>query len=147
MRALLVAAIAGETAINNLPSAVPPGEGVQGRIYQASALGEGLVPAVPEKPFILIKEELANSYAEVRGSSTAKLRSFQIHVNDHKGSYLRIDRILGLVEDLTKSLAGEVSATGARCLEVGGWGVSGDLFDPEYDAIVRYGFVRLTASR
>lgn len=117
------------------------------RIYQSSALGTSDIPADPEPPYIMYSFLPANRYREVRETSKAKAHVCQVWVYDERGSFIRIERILGIVDQTVEALAGAISPSGAICLEVEARGWSGDLPPTTSGKNQKFTTFRITASQ
>lgn len=122
-------------------------EVVGDRIYESSALGVGDVPASPAKPYILYTELPSSPYRDVRETSRAKARIFQIWCYDERGSFIRIERVLALVRETLLGSVAEVSPSGARCTDVEWQGESSDIVDVPLDSNAKFVLIRFTASQ
>lgn len=121
------------------------------RIYGASALGSGVgdlaIPAVPQLPFLSIRQMPSQRFREVRELSTANRQTYQIYFYDVRGGYTRIDEMARMAQSFLEGNVGTVSPSGARCLGCEWLSVSQDFTDEQYDAIVRFGTAQLTSTR
>lgn len=110
-------------------------------LFQASSLGEGDNPSVPEFPYIVWNELPSTPFTEMRKESNAEMRAFTIYVYDLKGDFTRINQILSIVRRITKEMVPFVSGA-VRCLDSVWGGMSGLITDDRYDSNVRFGTVR-----
>ena len=118
----------------------------QPRIYPASSLGRGGIPANPAKPFMTFRQMPSARYREVRETSRANRQTWQIYCYDERGSLLRVDDLLSQAEVIVESLEGVQSPSGAWCFEALWVGVSQDFTDDNYDAVARYATVQLSSN-
>jgi hypothetical protein len=117
------------------------------RVYPSGTLGIGKNPASPEQPYVQYIELPSVAHLEVRRTSRAVDRTFQVWAYDKRGSYARIDNILSLVRETILGLITEVDQeSGARCIEVVWEGESQDLHDDEHDENAKYSLFKLTSS-
>lgn len=116
------------------------------RIYGAGVLGTNGIPPNPAKPYIQYNELQSFSFREVRETSNAKNRFFQIFVYDDRGSYTRINNALNIVDEALKGLVGQRSPTGILCLDSFISGRSRELEDAQYHAFVKFTTVEFTTS-
>lgn len=119
---------------------------IEDRVYQSSSLGIGDIPEKPKLPYILYTELPSFPYREVRETSNASLRTFQIYIYDEPGSFLRIEDLLELVRETLIGLAGVVSPSGARCTDVDWRGYSEDFTDTVRNEIFRFATFNFTSS-
>lgn len=117
-------------------------------VFQASSLGIGENPEVPEpRPYIVCKELNTTPAPEVSETSNAQWRNFTLWVYDDEGDYGRINSILRVLRrivkvDLEFFQTGEVNCSKSR------WdGFSGQFPDPSYALIGRYGTARFMVSQ
>jgi hypothetical protein len=117
------------------------------RIYAASSLGKGNVPADPKKPFVVYREvdRIAANVAKDTAPGVCR-RVFQFYVHDERGSYSRIDRVLELLVQTVVGLTTQRSSSGAVCMEAVWNGTSGDSEDPTYDSNMKFATFTLVSS-
>lgn len=138
MRQLIHQALTGNVELNAL---------IHQRHFQGSALGVGDVPESPEFPWLAYSELPSSPYFAVKETSRAKARTFQFFVYDERGSFLRIELILGLVRETLLSLVAQVSPSGARCTDVEWQGESSEISDPDFNSNLKIGTARFTVSQ
>ena len=118
------------------------------RIYQAGSLGVGKTPALPQRPYVLITELPGTPYPEVRRTSTAILRTFQIWVYDERGDLELIDKLLGFIHQSVLGLIlQKEGATGAVCIESRWSGDSQDIVMDQSDLNCKYSLFQLTSTQ
>ncbi len=118
------------------------------RLYEASAIGVGTIPAKPKRPYATIIEMPTGAFPEVRGTlPSAASHVFQITAYCDRGSYLPIDNILNAARNTIGGLVLQVSTTGARCVDAQWLGHSQDLSDPDEDINLRFATVRLVSNQ
>lgn len=120
---------------------------VAGRVYEASALGVGDVPAQPPPPYITYIEDPGTVVRGVQDTSRAQHRNFRIQVHDHLGSFVQIERILDLVRETMLALESTVSPSGAVCMGVWWTGTSSDITDPTRGRNVKFSTFRVTTNK
>lgn len=117
------------------------------RIYHASSLGHGNVPALPKKPFMVYREldRIATNIAKDTAPDNS-IRIFQFYIHDEKGGYTRIDQIDAILRETVRGLIGQTSPSGARCTDAVWNGSSGDTEDPTYDSNLKIATLTLISS-
>jgi hypothetical protein len=116
--------------------------------YASSSLGNGDNPAVPTKPYVVWNELPAVAYQQVKKLSDAQLRTFNLYVYDEKGDFTRINAMLRVLRRIVKvDLDHFQLEDGTRCSASEWVGISGNIEDDGYDAIVRFGTARFTVNR
>lgn len=117
-----------------------------GRVYQSGALGHGGVPAKPDWPFALFREMEVVPHRAVQSTSRSARHDYQFYIYDERGSYARIERLLGELRETLLSQEGQRSPGGVQCTGVEWFGTSGDLVNEELNSNTRYVIVRITAN-
>lgn len=115
--------------------------------FVASSLGEGENPERPEHPFVIWNELPDRTYDEVRKASNARMRSFNITVQDDKGDFTRINNILYVIRRIVKEMSPFHLEDGTICTDSLWGGISGNFTDPQYDSGLKFGIARFTVSR
>lgn len=117
------------------------------KVYAAGSLGVGDIPASPHKPFMIIRIMGSARYAQVRRGSRSKRHAVQLYCYDQPGSLLRIDRLLQRASDKLESLEGVRSPSGVLCIGAEATSLSQDFTDEQYEAIVRFATIQMSASQ
>lgn len=118
---------------------------VGSRVYSASSLGQGNIPAVPDKPFIIYRFADSIPYRDVQETSSVSQQALQVYAHQHRGSYLVIDRMLAIVRETLLGLEGQVDPDGIQLTGIRYVGTSTDLDDTVYDSNMRFSTFYLTA--
>jgi hypothetical protein len=124
-----------------------PGRAPETWFLASHTLGVGPVPADPPKPWLAWLELAATPFAEVRKTSNAKIRNFQIFVYDDEGDYTRINNIMNVIERIVKNMAPFTDSEGTRCSDSEFVGISGNLPASQYDGACRFGTARFVVSQ
>lgn len=124
-------------------------EVVSDRIYGQSALGEGDVPAYPEKPFMIVTFGVDNAFpAYMQNESRPMTSAVQVYAYQEKGSYSTINDLLKQVRETLLSLPGQESPSGLyRCTNLSWGGISAEGRDEDYNANMRYLSAELVGSQ
>lgn len=117
--------------------------------YLASSLGEGEVPQMPTKPFVIYNELPDRPYDDMRRSSTtfSRMRSWNITVQDFKGDFTRINNILIVVRRIVRGMTPFQLPDGTIGVDSVWGGISGNLTDEQYDSCLKFGVARFTVNR
>lgn len=116
-------------------------------LFASHSLGVGPTPADPPKPWIAWLELAAATFNEVRKTSNAKTRNFQIFVYDDEGDFTRINQIMNVIERIVKNMAPFTDSEGTRCSDSEFVGISGNLPASQYDGACRFGTARFVVSQ
>lgn len=127
-------------------------DGLDGRapetwLFASRSLGIGPVTGNPVKPWLAWNELPATPFQEVRRTSNAQMRNFNLFVYDEEGDFTRINNILVVVRRIVKEMAPFTTPGGTRCSESDWIGISGNLPAAEYDGVVRFGIARFVVSQ
>lgn len=139
-----------ETAITTAEAIVPhftAERPVAEWYFASSSLGLGPNLPIPDRPYIVVNELTDRVHQEVKETSHARDRNFQIFVYDHKGDFTRINKILEDLRDVVKGLAPFEAPDGTWCSASEWGGISGQATDDAYDSVVRFGNLKLTVNR
>lgn len=143
MQAHMVQALAGDAELAAFFDPRPP----ENWLFASHSLGVGPTPADPPKPWISWLELAATPFSEVRKTSNAKTRNFQIFVYDDEGDYTRINNIMNVIERIVKNMAPFTDSEGTRCSDSEFVGISGNLPASQYDGACRFGTARFVVSQ
>jgi hypothetical protein len=116
-------------------------------MYQASSLGEGENPAIPNRPYIVWNELEDTEHRAVSETSDARTRNLLWFVYDVPGDYTRIDRILYKFKRRIKQLDHFTTADGVVCSDARWLGTSGQIPSDGYASCTKWGSSEFTVSR
>lgn len=110
-----------------------------GRVYSLGGLGHGGIPAMPQKPFIIINDGGSFAFLGMQDVTRPARTALQVYAYQKRGSYTTINRLLIAIRETLLALPGQSSPSGLyRCTGLTWTGFSREDEDQTYDANMRY---------